>query len=88
MSTTVCEHGQWTIVTRPMLIDSQRPEYCRATEDCEQCPDCPATMSGKDIVDGACQALRGGPPPQPLVEIVLVPKSALAPVELHSNEAV
>jgi hypothetical protein len=67
---------EWKVVTRPMLIDDQRPEYCRATEDCEQCPDCPATMSGKDIVQGVCQAIKSGPPPRALVELIVVPRDA------------
>lgn len=69
----VADKPKWEVVTRPMLIDSQRPEYCGAVgEDVEQCPTCPATVSGNDIVHGVCQALRSGPPPKPLVEITLV----------------
>jgi len=68
----------WTVVTRPMLVDSQRPEYCGATDEALPCPDCPATAAGDDIVGGVCQARRSGPAPRPLVELVTVPRAALS----------
>jgi hypothetical protein len=64
---------RWKVITRPMLIEEQRPEYCGAiSEDINQCPVCPATVTGDDIVGGVCQARRSGPRPQPLVELVVV----------------
>lgn len=67
--------GGWTVITRPMLVDSQRPEYCGAMgEDVDCCPLCPATVTGNDIVGGVCQALRSGPAPKALVELVTVPR--------------
>jgi hypothetical protein len=69
------DERKWKVVTRPMLIDDQRPEYCGAiSEDINQCPVCPATVKGDDVVHGVCQALRSGPAPRPLVELVLVRK--------------
>ena len=66
--------SKWIVTTRPMLVDSQRPEYCGAHDETEPCPVCPATVSGNDIVGGVCQALRNRPAPRPLVELVVVPK--------------
>ena len=65
---------EWTVITRPMLVDSQRPEYCGATDEALDCPVCPATVAGRDIVHGVCQAVRSGRPPRPLVELVTVPR--------------
>lgn len=65
---------EWTVVTRPMLIDSQRPEYCGAWDESQPCPVCPATTSGKDIVGGVCQAIKGSAPRGALVELVTVPR--------------
>jgi hypothetical protein len=66
--------GDWVVITRPMLVDRQRPEYCGATDEALDCPVCPATLAGHDIVRGVCQALRSGRPPSPLVELVTVRK--------------
>lgn len=64
----------WQVITRPMLVDIQRPEYCGATDEALPCPVCPATAVGHDIVGGVCQALRNRPAPRVLVELVTVPK--------------
>jgi hypothetical protein len=66
----------WEVVTRPMLVGWQRPEYCPCVDDETHptCPVCPATVKGDDIVQGVCQAIKSGPPPRDLVEIVLVRK--------------
>jgi hypothetical protein len=66
----------WKVITRPMLIESQRPEYCPCTseEEFPTCPLCPATVEGNDIVQGVCQAKKSGPPPRALVELVTVPR--------------
>lgn len=64
----------WMVITRPMLVDRQRPEYCGATDEDHDCPVCPATVAGNDIVRGVCQARRSGPPPRDLVELVTVPR--------------
>jgi hypothetical protein len=39
-----------------------------------ECPACPATVAGGDIVGGVCQAIRSGRAPRPLVELVTVPR--------------
>ncbi len=62
----------WEVITRPMLVDRQRPEYCGAHDEALDCPVCPATVSGNDIVRGVCQAIKSGPAPRPLVELVVV----------------
>lgn len=51
-----------------------RPEYCPCHEEMpDPCPECGATVSGKDAVRGICQA-RNGYHRQPLVELVLIDK--------------
>lgn len=64
----------WIVITRPTLVDRQRPEYCGATDEALDCPVCPATVAGGDIVGGVCQARHSGSPPRPLVELVTVPR--------------
>lgn len=68
--------ADWKVVTRPMLVESQRPEYCPcdAEETHPVCPSCPATVKGDDIVGGVCQALRSGRGPRPLVQLITVPR--------------
>jgi hypothetical protein len=58
-----------------------RPDYCVADADDLSFPigphrpcACGATVSGKDPVRGMCQARYSGPPPEPLVRIVLIDK--------------
>lgn len=38
------------------VADMARPNYCRADETIDPCPDCGATVSGNDRVHGVCQA--------------------------------
>ena len=72
--------GAWKVITRPMLIDSQRPEYCGAgDEETQDCPVCPATFGGNDVVKGVCQAIRNGRVARPLVELVVVHKHPAQP---------
>lgn len=71
----------WKVTTRPMLIDSQRPEYCGAEDETQDCPVCPATISGNDVVRGVCQALKSGRAPRPLVELVVV-RATTQPTEV------
>ncbi len=44
-----------------------RPLYCPDLKDDEECPACGATAER-----GVCRAINSGPPPRPLVELVLV----------------
>lgn len=52
----------------------KRPDYCRADDESVPCPDCGATADANDPVNGVCQARFSGPPPEPLVRVVLVDK--------------
>ena len=55
-----------------------RPDYCAIPEGQPgsdgPCPACGATISGDDPVRGVCQARHNGPPPRPLLELVLLDK--------------
>ena len=59
-----------------------RPDYCTADADDlsfpvgphRPCPACGATLDDKDAVRGICQARYPGPPPEPLVRLVLIDK--------------
>lgn len=53
---------------------AKRPLYCSADDESVPCPACGATADGNDPVRGVCQAIRMGPPPEPLVQVVLVDK--------------
>jgi hypothetical protein len=44
------------------------PEYCLAVDECTPCA-CGATPER-----GICRARKNGPAPQPLVEVVMVPR--------------
>lgn len=48
-----------------------RPTYCEAIDEDTPCI-CGATKEGKDPVRGVCQAMRTGPKPRALVQIVLI----------------
>ena len=58
----------------PRIADADRPEYCPCVDEQTHpvCPACPATVAGNDPVHGVCQAKRSGPPPRPLIELVLI----------------
>lgn len=56
-----------------------RPDYCPlpdedTPEGQKPCLACGATIEGKDPVRGICQARFRGPPPTPLLQIVLTDK--------------
>ena len=51
---------------------ADRPLYCPPLDENLSCPECGATVEGNDPVQGVCQAIRSGPAPKPLVEIVLI----------------
>ncbi len=50
-----------------MSVIKDRPLYCPDLKDDEDCPACDATVER-----GVCLAIRSGPEPRPLVELVLV----------------
>jgi hypothetical protein len=58
----------------PRIPWEQRPEYCPCVDEETHptCPLCPATVAGKDIVQGVCQARQRGPAPKELVQLVVV----------------
>jgi hypothetical protein len=56
-----------------------RPKYCQAVDEDTPCI-CGATKEGKDPVRGVCQALRNGPEPRALVELVLIDRDTGAVV--------
>lgn len=52
-----------------------RPDYCPCREETpDPCPACGATVSGDDPVRGVCQARKSGPPPSPMVQLILIDK--------------
>ena len=54
-----------------------RPMYCEAPPEETGLPCiCGATVEGKDPVHGVCQALRSGPKPASIVQLVLIDKRA------------
>ncbi len=53
----------------------ERPLYCPDLKDDEDCPACGATAER-----GVCQAIRRGPAPKPLVEVILIDKRTGGPV--------
>jgi hypothetical protein len=53
----------------------ERPLYCPDLKDDEDCPACGATAE-----HGVCQAIRNGPAPKPLVEIILTHRDTGKPV--------
>lgn len=60
-----------------------RPEYCPDPLP-DPCPLCGATEGGDDAVNGVCQALRSGPMPGPLVDLVLIDKKTGKILEARS----
>ena len=53
----------------------ERPLYCPDLKEDETCPACGASPER-----GVCQAIRSGPAPRPLVEIILVHRDTGKPV--------
>lgn len=60
----------------PRIPYHLRPEYCpcESEETHPECPACPATVKGDDIVRGVCQARSRYPAPTPLLELITVRK--------------
>ncbi len=53
----------------------ERPLYCPDLKDDETCPACGASPER-----GVCRAINSGPPPKPLVEVILIDKRTGKPV--------
>lgn len=60
----------------------KRPLYCPCEDETpDPCPACGATIKGDDPVNGVCQALRGAPPTDYGLRLVLIDRNTGKEVE-------